>query len=308
MEFVFARLIFTLRLDRDCPDPYSLFGIRNFFKDVFRNAVCQRQGQCETCREKDCCSYHHAFSQAISNDRLAVKRHQKPSLPFVFDLAPVPDQPNEGDEVEIGMNLAGSAITYARDYITAVCQLFRQDGPAGTVRGTVIKVESETCSGFRNSIMQNGGTASYDAISTISARDLAETRTLDQNRVRLTVTTPIRLMGDGKPVRDFAFSSFVRALMRRISSLAYYYYGGGLDYDYGWLSSISTSIVISENDFRWTRWDEDRRGEWLSGITGSGTCEGMLVDFHPFLLLGEYFHVGKGSPYGLGRYRIEKNL
>jgi hypothetical protein len=39
-------------------------------------------------------------------------------------------------------------------------------------------------------------------------------------------------------------------------------------------------------------------GQKLSGIIGSAIFTGRMVEFHPFLLLGEYLHVGKGTAYG----------
>ena len=37
---------------------------------------------------------------------------------------------------------------------------------------------------------------------------------------------------------------------------------------------------------------------------GDITFEGELAEFLPFLRLGEYLHVGKGTVYGLGEYEI----
>jgi hypothetical protein len=306
MDFVFAKLIFTLILAENISDRHALFRIRDDFMSAFREAVCRRENGCEVCSERDGCSYHSTFSQAVSEDRTAVKRHQKPSLPFVFDFPLLPVPPNKGKEIEIGLVLAGTAINHVHDYITATCVLFDPASADREVTGSVVRVESATVSDWRNRVMENGGPVASDEISTISVRDIAETQTLDPNRISLTITAPMRLLHDGKPVRELTFPFFIRPLLRRISSLAFYYYGDGLEVDYKWLSSLSESVKIAENGFHSAGWAEEYGGERFAGLTGSGVLEGALSDFHNFLLLGEYFHVGKGASFGLGRYRIDR--
>ncbi len=304
MDFVFAKLVFTVRLERDVDDIYSFFRLKSSFMKAFREAACTRDGRCEQCPDGACCSYSIAFSQNISEDSAAVKRHQKPSLPFVFHPPVLPSPPNEGLDVEVGLTLAGSAINHVKDYLSAATSIFSPNNGQWHVNCEMVKAESVTCTDYRNEIMDKSGKMALDEISTISARDLVEMATLDPNRIRIQITTPMRLIQDGKTVRDISFPAFVRPLMRRISSLAYYYYGNRLEFDYKRLSSACESVSLVENNFHWCEWG----GERFGGIVGSGVCEGPLSDFHTLLLLGEYFNVGKGAPFGLGGYRLEKSI
>ncbi len=45
----------------------------------------------------------------------------------------------------------------------------------------------------------------------------------------------------------------------------------------------------------------------LGGVLGTVTYEGNNSEFIPFLKLGEFIHIGKGTSFGLGRYEIMKS-
>ena len=42
----------------------------------------------------------------------------------------------------------------------------------------------------------------------------------------------------------------------------------------------------------------------LCGVIGTVSYEGDISDFMLLLRLGEYVHVGKGTSFGLGKYKI----
>jgi len=44
----------------------------------------------------------------------------------------------------------------------------------------------------------------------------------------------------------------------------------------------------------------------MGGCIGSITFAGNLTQFMPFLLLGEKINVGKGTSFGLGKYRLQR--
>lgn len=303
MDFIFVKLLFNLILKNDVSDTFALFRLRSSFGEAFKSAVCRNGGTCESCGYDSECPYRLTFSQALSQDDSAVKRHQKPSLPFVFDVPPLPFMLNRGGRIEVGLTLAGTAINHLSHYINALEILFNGSTGTGQIQANIDAIESLTCTDYRNRIGGRGEKPALDAVSTISLQDLLEMKTLDPNRIGIIITSPMRLMKEGRPVKELAFSSLIRPLLRRISSLAFYYCGNRFEADFRLLSAAADSIVLVENGFRWEEWGEEGASDRPGGIVGKGVFEGQITDFHPFLLLGEYFHVGKGSPFGFGGYR-----
>lgn len=285
----------------DAADPYLLFGMRTMFADSFRRAVGCDSPSCGNCPRILACPYQEVFAQAISTDPAAVKRFQKPPLPFVFDVPILPPPPNSGRTVEIGLTLAGRATHHAKLFLDAVVILFRHWHVHGKVAATVVKVESVDHAGNRSVVADQGGEIALGRLSLLSLVGLQQSAVLSPDTIDLSLTTPLCLLKDGRPQREFSFTALVRTLLRRMSAISYYYGGIDLELDYKWLSSQSMEIAAGENDFRWVEWNRS-----LYGIVGRGTFAGVLTDFHHVLLFGEYFHAGKGAAYGLGCYRLAK--
>jgi CRISPR/Cas system endoribonuclease Cas6 (RAMP superfamily) len=301
VEFNFLRLFVTLRLEIDVANPYSLFEMKADFADIFRQVSGCSLRSCEKCPQNPACPYHQIFSQAISPDPSAVRRFQKPPLPFVFDLPLLPKAPNRGRTVEIGLTLAGPAANHVGSFLDAVKSMFEQRLVRRQLVAAVEKVESADYLGNRTVLTEAGSTLALDRLFSLSTGGLEKSVPLAPDAVSLTIVTPLRIIKDGRPLRDLSFAALARSLFRRMSAISFYYGGIDPELDYKWLSDHCSRIGISNNGFRWVEWDKG-----LSGIIGSGTFTGDLTDFHPFLLFGEYFHAGKGATYGFGCYRLEK--
>ena len=126
--------------------------------------------------------------------------------------------------------------------------------------------------------------------------------------LHLSFLTPARLKFDGRLSPELEFHILIRNLLRRISLLSYFHCGEELDLDFKGLIERSKSIKVKEENLSWFDWERySNRQEtrmMMGGIIGSVTFEGDLEPFLPFLLLGEYIHVGKGTSFGLGKYEI----
>ena len=82
--------------------------------------------------------------------------------------------------------------------------------------------------------------------------------------------------------------------------------------DFKGLIEKAKEIRQTATDITWFDWKRysTRQEEWMSlgGVTGTVSYEGKVAEFLPFLRLGEYVHVGKGTSFGLGKYEILKEM
>jgi hypothetical protein len=299
VDLLFTKLVFTLRLESDSGDPYALFSLKSCFREAFRETVCRSHGQCSRCSDRTECPFQAVFGQELAADPAALKRHQKPPLPFLFHIPLLPGHGCTDRDVELGLVIIGYAMNYLPEFCSTLMRLLR--GPREDIPSVeVVRIDSEGCSGFRSLVVAGQGPLSLDAISTISADDLVAMNTLSCSRLGLRVMTPLRIQLEGRFMRRFSFSPFIRTLLRRVSSLAYYYYGSALEMDFQRLARISDSIGTLDESMQWAAW---KKGP-LEGVVGSGILCGDLTDFHPALLLGTYLSCGKGAAFGLGRYEL----
>jgi len=300
VDLLFTKLVFTLRLESESRDPYALFSLKSCFREAFRETVCRSHGECSCCSEQRGCPFQAVFGQDLSADPDALKRHQKPPLPFLFHIPLLPGTGSAETELELGLVIIGTAMNYLPEFCSTMMRLFSEDARKEFPSAEIVRVESEGCSGFRSLLVLERGSASTDGLSTISADDLIALNTLPSDQLGLRVLTPLRVQQEGHFLRSFSFSPFVRTLLRRVSSLAYYYYGSALEMDFSRLARISETICVHGSNMQWVTW---KKGP-LEGVVGSGILCGDLTDFHPALLLGEYLSCGKGAAYGLGRYEL----
>ncbi len=293
MDFTFTRLVCTLRLESDGTDLDPFLRLKGLYPELFRMEAGCRGPACPGCRDGSC-AWHRAFARELSSDPSAVKRFQKPSLPFVFELPPVPRSPNRGSELPVGLLLAGTAVNSLPLFLAAFRRAVSMLAGSGFA-ATLVSVATLDAAGRPVPLVLDDP-AAPQGIILLTPDDLLAGRTLSADRVTVTFATPLRIVRDGRPLREIAFSDLVRGLLRRVSSLAYYYADAELSLDYRWLSERSAEVVTVSAAFRWT----ERSGGW-SGVTGRAEYGGELGEFLPLLLLGELFHLGKGAGWGQGR-------
>jgi CRISPR-associated endoribonuclease Cas6 len=134
---------------------------------------------------------------------------------------------------------------------------------------------------------------------------------ISRSTLDLNFVTPTRLKFDGRLSMSLEFHILIRNLFRRISLLSYFHCGEELNLDFKGMIENSKTIKVQKENLSWFDWERySNRQETkmkMGGFIGSITFEGDYEKFQPFLLLGEYIHVGKGTSFGLGKYEIMRS-
>jgi hypothetical protein len=139
--------------------------------------------------------------------------------------------------------------------------------------------------------------------------EVPENEEAEVGRLRLFLDTPLRLKMNNRLTADLPFQVLARAMLRRISTLTTLYGAGEPELDYRGLSSLADAVTMVDNQLQWYDWQRYSRKQEakmrMGGIIGEATYEGRIGDFMPLVRFCEKVHLGKGTTFGLGKWRAE---
>ena len=281
--------------------------LRGAFGRAFRQLCCPaRPG--EPCPMPATCPYHLVFETAPPPDADALRTHEEIPRPFV--IAPPPAAAARyppGAEVAFDLTLVGRAREYFPHFVVTLREVDR----IGRRRRAVALRRIDAV----HPLTEERASTYTAAENLVRPHDLALTLAecaavpCPGGRVSVRFLTQTRLTHDGRVVRHPEFHVLFRRLLGRLSSLARFHGGGPLDLDFRGLIATAESVRLAADETRWTAWTRysTRQGqpmEW-TGVVGTATYEGDLAPFWPYLVFGQWAHVGKGATFGLGRYRLD---
>lgn len=126
--------------------------------------------------------------------------------------------------------------------------------------------------------------------------------------ITLRFLTPARLRFDEALATRLDFHVLIRNLLRRLSTLSYFHCGRQLDLDFKGLIARAEQVTTEKAELRWVDWQRystrQKTKITMGGLVGQASYSGSLVEFLPFLRLGELVHLGKGTVFGLGHYTL----
>lgn len=260
------------------------------FESALRACCCtQSQDACSGCPTQDRCTYAMLTARKLSHDTELVRRHQRPSLPFVFEAY-------DTAATALGLTLLGPACQELPLFLKTVSQLLDHRGGwqvrALDYQGTAFTLDPTKAQGL-------------DSVPVLSAQELLQQyqqEFIGCSKVSLELCSPLRLMQQGRELNRFLPDQFVRMLLRRLSSLAAYY-GTTADLQlFRTLSELASQVRLISS----CQAEQASRPATPRGILGNFSLSGPFHDLGPYLALGSLVHVGKGASYGLGSYSISR--
>jgi len=334
-HFKFAQFQFVLSAE-DCINlpVYKGSTFRGAFGHAFKRVVCvNREKICDTCLLKGKCVYSYVFETPPPSDTSRMRKY--PFAPHPFVITPPLEERREyrqGETLCFELTLIGKSIDYLPYFIYTFDELgkigigkgrgkYLLEEVRATNIGERLKVKGE---GFkekdvRTKVEGNESIPIYSGnkkvlksnYKVICIEDLLALN-LSPFTLDLIFLTPTRLKFDGKLSPSLEFHILIRNLLRRISLLSYFHCDAELDLDFRGLIESSKDIKVEKENLSWYDWERYSNRQdtkmYMGGFIGSITFEGDFEEFIPFLLLGEYVHVGKGTSFGLGKYKIKNNF
>jgi CRISPR-associated endoribonuclease Cas6 len=223
-----------------------------------------------------------------------------------------------GDELTFGLLLMGRAIECLPYVIYAVSEMARRGLGADRARFELTEVAILDERGASKPIYTHQSqriTLPQRATSKLSEWIRARLDTFatagasSADALRLRFLTPARIRVYGDLQVEVSFGLLVRNLLRRLSLLATVHGSANLEMDYPGLIELAESVETRRSDLRWWDWERysnRQRGKMaLGGFIGETEYAGEAIkQLLPLVIAGEFLHVGTGTSFGLGKYKL----
>jgi CRISPR-associated endoribonuclease Cas6 len=278
---------------------------RGGFGYAFKRVVCAiKDKECADCLLKEKCIYSYVFETPPPSDTKIMRKYKSAPHPFIIEP---PVEKRRGykpdDEIQFGLTLIGRAI----DYLPYFIYTFDELGKIGIGKGKAkYELKEVRCDGkqiydSKSKTLKSFKTSSLSLTINLSLRGEAEA-------ISLSFLTPTRILYDGRLTLDLEFHILIRNLLRRLSLLYYFHCNGDLSYwDFKGIIEQAKEIKVKNHNLKWYDWErysgrQETRMK-MGGFIGEITFDGNVEPFMPLIKAGEVLHVGKGTGFGLGKYK-----
>jgi hypothetical protein len=298
-------------VERAVVPPYEGSMIRGAFGRAFKESCCPFPHDGDGCPLGESCPYGYVFETSPPEEARDFARNKEVPRPYVFE--PPEETKMEyapGERMRFGFTVIGRAAEYMPYSIYAFSKMGEEGVGRRRARYELERVEAKNpLLGTREEIF-DGEVVKNIRLPTIWGNAISAAEKLNGDRIRLEYLTPtfIKLKGAVSPEAPL-FAALVQALLIRIPMLSAIHCGEVWREDF---KSLVTRAWEVEKVADETTWVSFRRyssfkgkAASLEGVAGRVEYAGPVEEFLPLLCMGQLTHVGKGSVFGLGRYRME---
>ena len=277
---------------------------RGAFGHALKKTVCVvRNTPCKQCLLKNACAYSYIFETPPPANSEKMRKYTAAPHPFVLRIpqqAALTDSPYPLDVI-----LFGHGQRYF-PYIVHALQTAGRDGIGG--QRQLFDLQTIDDIG-----LQHAGATIYQLgeLQPQQAAEISVTPAMP-NLIEISFHTPLRVKQDNKNLAgaEFNFGAFFGTLLRRVSMISYFHTDTPLDTDFAALTTKARTVQFAEQQLKWydwTRYSSRQQTEMnMGGLTGTVQLNMQgLEEFWPYLWLGQWTHVGKGTSMGMGAYTIK---
>lgn len=297
--------------------------LRGVFGAALRQGVCNTGlPRCAECPLRPSCAYPAIFETPPAPTQFAQRFDQVPN-PYVIEPPAGPMRLRAGAPLVFHMVLLGQATLKRLALVHGAWQRALSAGLGQRrVPGRLVAVDAVTADGRIQPLLDDTHrrlSARPDELPRLELPRLqpmhgpthGPTQYPAPQALRLEMQSPVRLQRDGKPLRPAELTprAFLAPLLRRLNLVL------DLHLDIRPAPFDARALLAQaervEHDVRALRWVElgrysarQDRSFPQGGLLGPWLWRGELGDLLPWLLLGQWLHVGKGATAGLGAYRV----
>ena len=312
-RFVAHRLTFLCQAVTPMEMPlYKGSMLRGAFFEALRRDFClnKKVGSCLACPTAEVCP----ICKLVATVDRANRRGSEVTRPFA--LEPIRSEAfryQEGEMFSFGITLFGQALSLFPYAVLAVQRmgelgLGRRDIAPGRFQMTELWA-SNPITGLEKCLYRQDSQMVTVPDVPITHEDVVRySAGLSGQQVRLDLLTPLRLVVDSRLVHQLTFRPLMQRLLRRLTDLYHHCCGEKLDIDFAGLLNEADNVQVNGDMTRWLDLSSySRRREArtpIGGLVGEVVFEGELDAFLPFLVWGQFTHVGKDATRGNGWYQI----
>lgn len=299
------RLTFKAQQDIDFPY-YAGSALRGVFGKSLRRVSCLTpKTKCTECAMAINCPYASVFENGYLSHG---KQGEKVPNPYIIEPMPLGQK-----QVKAGECFAFEQIIFgvAVNKLSYILLAWVKTGNLGFTKehtqAKLLRIEQIEANG-NILLLHDLENPAQETETPVPAYELLPAQPL--YRLRIVLQTPLRIHHLGHPIvpEKLTAEDFLSSLLRKQKNMAKYHIAEFPPIDSKYLHDAIKEIRLEKADLRWLDWkrysSRQKQEIALGGIIGSFELCGNLSALYPYIKAGEYFHCGKSTVMGLGKYCV----